>query len=113
MHIMMQMMNPISSDFGISLYRWMECNSLFQVINEPTRVTQNGGSILDLIITNAPGYFVSSGTCDQSVIYARMNITSAKLKCYKRKIWDLSNIRKHLGEVQTTKKFDNVAYSLS
>ena len=47
-----------SSVFGNLLYRWMECNNLFQIINEPTRVMQNGATILDLIITNCPGYFV-------------------------------------------------------
>lgn len=39
-----------SSDFGVSLYRWMECNNLFQFIKEPTRVTANGDTILDLIV---------------------------------------------------------------
>ena len=87
-----------SSDFGINFYRWMECNSLFQVINEPTRITAHGASILDLIITNSPGYFVNSGTlsppynCDHSLIYARINISFAKQKCYKRHIWDLAKV---------------------
>ena len=69
-----------SSVFGNLLYRWMECNNLFQVINEPTRVIQNGVTILDLIITNCPGYFVQSETlssptnCDHSLIFAKMNI---------------------------------------
>ena len=43
------------SDFGCLLYRWFECNNLHQVINEPTRVTETGASLLDLIITNYPG----------------------------------------------------------
>jgi hypothetical protein len=87
-----------SSDFGINFYRWMECNSLFQVINEPTRITAHGASILDLIITNSPGYFVNSGTlsppyyCDHSLVYARMNISFVKQKCYKRHIWDLAKV---------------------
>ena len=33
-----------------------------QVINEPTRITSIGATLLDLIITNCPGYFVNSGT---------------------------------------------------
>jgi hypothetical protein len=41
-----------SSDFGAYLYRWMECNSLFQVIKEPTCVTSQSATLLDLIITN-------------------------------------------------------------
>ena len=91
----------LSSNFGISLYRWLECNNLSQVINEPTRVTANGGTVLDLIITNTPGYFVVSGTvsppsmCDHSVIYASMNISLVKPKCYRCTIWDMSNIHIH------------------
>ena len=38
----------------------MECNSLYQVIKEPTRVTSHSATLLDLIITNYPGYFVFS-----------------------------------------------------
>jgi hypothetical protein len=108
-----------SSDFGINFYRWMECNSLFQVINEPTRITAHGASILDLIITNSPGYFVNSGTlsppynCDHSLIYARINISFAKQKCYKRHIWDLAKVDSNtlcqaLSEVNWDKLFQDV-----
>ena len=50
------------SDFGCLLCRWFECNNLHQVITEPTRVTETGASLLDLIITNYHGFFVCSGT---------------------------------------------------
>ena len=50
------------SDFGCLLYRWFECNNLHQVIAEPTRVTETGATLLVLIITNYPGFFVCSGT---------------------------------------------------
>ena len=47
------------SDFGCLLYRWMECNNnLFQVISEPTRMTPTGATLLDLVITNCPGFLV-------------------------------------------------------
>ena len=87
-----------SSDFGCHLYRWMECNNLFQVINEPTRITQHGATLLDIIITNCPGCFVYSGTqslpanCDHSLIFAKISITLSKQKCYKRLIWDFNNV---------------------
>jgi hypothetical protein len=45
-----------SSDFGCLLYCWMQCNNLFQVINEPTQITQNGATILDLVITTAQDF---------------------------------------------------------
>ena len=86
-----------STDFGCLLYRWMECNNLFQVITEPTRITQHGATILDLI-TNCPGYFVHTGilsppsNCDHSVIFAKMSITFIKQKSYKRFVWDFNNV---------------------
>ena len=77
--------NPLArNDFGALLYRWMECNNLYQIINEPTRITQYSESLLDLIITNCPGYFVNYGTlsspanCDHSLIFARLNISVSK-----------------------------------
>ena len=77
--------NPvIGSDFGVALYRWMECNNLYQIINEATWVTAHCATLLALIITNSPEYFVASGTesppsnCDHSFIFAKMNISLAK-----------------------------------
>lgn len=87
-----------SSDFGSCLYRWMACNSLFQVINEPTRITEHSATLLDLIFTNSPGYFVKSGTlsppgdCDHSLVHAHMSISFAKPKSYMRHVWDYSRI---------------------
>ena len=91
--------NPSESgDFGSLLYQWMECNNLSQVINEPTRITSTSATLLDLIITNCPGYFVNSGTlsppanCDHSFIFAKMSIFLSKQKCYKRSVWNYQNI---------------------
>ena len=76
----------------------MECNSLFQVIKEPTRVTSEGATLLDLIITNYPGYFVFSdvlsppSSCDHSFVYARINVFPDKQKCYKRHVWDFNKL---------------------
>ena len=88
----------LSSVVGTRFYSWMACNNLFQVINEPTRITSEGATLLDLIITNSPGYFVNSGTlsppsnCDHLLIYARMNVSFVKLKSYTRHVWDLSRM---------------------
>ncbi len=89
---------PLTSDFGVCLYSWMGCNNLHQVIKEPTRVTSHSATLLDLIITNYPGYFVFSDIlsppsgCDHSFVYARINIFLEKPKCYTRHIWDFSKI---------------------
>ena len=86
------------SDFGCSLYRWIECNNLFQVISEPTRITPTGATLLDLVITNYPGFFVNSGTlsppsnCDHSIVFANLSVSILKQKCYTRIVWDYKNV---------------------
>ena len=108
-----------NNDFGSHLYRWLECNGLFQVINEPTRITAHSATLLDLIITNSPGYFVNSGTisppsnCDHSLVYARMSISLEKQKCYTRHIWDYSKIDVNaLREVLENTAWDEVFYNV-
>ncbi len=79
-------------------YSWMEYNNLYQVIKDPTRVTSHSATLLDLMITNYPGYFVFSDVlsppsgCDHSFVYARINVFLDKQKCYKRQIWDFKTI---------------------
>ncbi|XP_028412551.1 uncharacterized protein LOC114535443 [Dendronephthya gigantea] len=88
----------LSTTFGNRFYQWLECNALSQIIDEPTRVTYNTATILDVIITNCPRYFVHQGTfspptnCDHSYIYAKMSFTHSKPKAFKRHIWDFANI---------------------
>jgi hypothetical protein len=54
-----------------------------------TRVTLTGETILDLIITDSPGYFISTGTlsppfnCDYNIVYANLNISSRKQRSFK------------------------------
>ena len=56
--------------------------------------TQHSATVLDLIITNSPGYFVDYGTfippanCDHSFIYGKIYISYEKRKAFKRHIWD-------------------------
>ena len=86
------------SDFGCLLYQWFECNNLYQVITEPTRVTELGAMLLDLIIANYPGFFVCSGTYsppanrDHSFIFAKFCISFSKRKCYTRQVSDYSSL---------------------
>ena len=69
-----------------------------QLINEPTRITRYQATILDVFITNCPNIFNKVGTrsppsmCDHSLIFAQMNISISKKRCYKREIWDFSNV---------------------
>ena len=65
----------LASEFSTVL----ESNNLYQLVDNPTRITRSGESILDLIISDSPGFFVSSGTlsppanCDHCIIYANFN----------------------------------------
>lgn len=89
--------NDLSSctDFGMRLYYMLECNNLVQLIEEPTRITKKKSTILDLIITDAPGHFAYTGTssppasCDHNFIFAKMNVSFQKPRAFKRFIWNL------------------------
>ncbi len=50
------------SELGLKLYNYVNDNNLFQVIDEPTRYTDNCASLLDLILTDSPGYLDDIGT---------------------------------------------------
>ena len=71
---------------------------MFQVISEPTRLTPTGATLLDLVITNYPGFFVNSGTlsppsnCDHSIVFTNLSVSILKQKCYTRIVWDYKNV---------------------
>lgn len=77
---------------GVKLFNFLECNNLSQLIEEPTRITLSGETLLDLIITDSPGYCLSSGTlsppanCDHNIVYAKFNIDLSKPKAFRRSI---------------------------
>ena len=49
------------SELGTRFKRIIEDNLLFQIIKEPTYIKQDYSSLLDLIITDSPGYIIDSG----------------------------------------------------
>ena len=87
-----------NSEVGGKLYSFLEGNNLAQLITEPTRVTSNSSTILDLVITNCPERFSASGTlsppsnCDHSVIFASMNLITHRSQSYKRQVWNFNNV---------------------
>ena len=101
------------------MYRWMACNACFKSQITNTHYCSYSATLLDLIITNSPGYFVNSGTispprnCDHSLVYARMSIWLDKQKCYTRYIWDYSKIdRNALREAFVNAAWDEVFYKI-
>ena len=67
--------SSLNTDVGVKLYNFLDGNNLYQLIDEPTRISMTGGTILDLIIIDSPGHFISTGTlsppanCDHNIIY--------------------------------------------
>ena len=87
-----------NSDVGGKLYSFLESNNMAQLTAEPTSVTSNSSTILDMIITNSPERFSASGTlsppsnCDHSVIFASMNLLTHRSRSYKRHVWNFNNV---------------------
>ena len=51
----------LHSELGTQLKNLISNNIMFQMINDPTYVSQNYSSLLDLAITDSPGYILDSG----------------------------------------------------
>ena len=82
------------SDLGLQLYNLIEGFGLSQIIESPTRITDNTKSLLDLVIVDSltvisdSGILPPIGTSDHSVVFCRVRIPSLKQKTHKRTIWD-------------------------
>ena len=48
------------SEMGLKFYDYLNDLNLFQLVDEPTRITEDSASLLDLIITDSPGYIDES-----------------------------------------------------
>ena len=75
-----------NTDVGVILYNFLECNNLSELIEEPTHISLYGETILDLIVTDSPGFFISSGTlsppanCNHNIVFANLHILTRKTK---------------------------------
>ena len=83
-----------TSDFKNKLRDFVSSRGLFQLIDEPTRITSQCAHLLDLIITDAPGYIESSrvnapiANSDHCTIECVTKFAYIIDKPYKRKIYD-------------------------
>jgi hypothetical protein len=79
-------------------------NGLGQLISEPTCITNHSSTTLDLIITNSPGYFVTTGilsppsNCNHSFIFGKIVVTQCKAKRFCTTIRRFSNVDVRLYE---------------
>ena len=86
--------HPTNSELGKRLVTLGESNNFFQLINEPTRITENSHSILDLIFCDSPFLVTENGVLsplanlDHCTIFCRLNIKTHKPTAYSREVWD-------------------------
>jgi hypothetical protein len=79
---------------GNALFNFLTLNHLTQHVQEPTRVTPEAASILDLVITNhsslISGIRVESPvhTNDHRTVIGLLNLKVPKVKSYKREMWE-------------------------
>lgn len=77
------------SELGLKLYNLVKSFNLFQLITQPTR----NDHLLDLLITDSPGYFMDVDTLppidnlDHSIIQGLFKVVHPKPQVVKRKIW--------------------------
>ena len=88
--------NP-NSELGTGLLNLISPNNLFQLINETTRYTEYSERLLDLFITDSPGFILISGTLPpistsgHLVIYCTISLSIPKAHHFKRSVWDFKN----------------------
>ena len=91
-----------STRSGIDLARFLNCNNLFQLIEEPTRITATSETILDLVITDSPGYCTSKFTlsppanCDHNAIVVKFNLFVFSHRAYKRTIYNFNAVNENI-----------------
>ena len=84
---------------GNKLHDLVYGNNLFQIIDQPTCITTHtcSATILDLIITDSPGYIQDSGTLeplhkmDHKIVYASLKFKYPNGNCFKRTVWHYKN----------------------
>ena len=81
------------SEMGYKFYNCINDRNLFQMIEEPTRITENCSSLLDLIITDSPGFLDNVSTLpplsdlDHNVVYATINFVDYTPSKIYKEVW--------------------------
>ncbi len=92
-----------SSEMGLKFYNLLNDLNLFQLIDEPTRYTDTGASLLDLIITDSPGFMDNIGTMppigdlDHEIVYGYLQIKVTRPASVRRTVWHFN--RADFGEL--------------
>ena len=83
----------VTSELKNGLYDLVNMLDMVQLVDEPTYIKNNSANLLDLVITDSPGYVknvtilppLGSG---HSVVELQFNITYPRDKSYVRHVWD-------------------------
>jgi hypothetical protein len=85
------------SELNLKLYDYINSHDLHQLILEPTHIKDNSANILDLLITDSPGYVLNKNQnllppigSNHQVIFAKLGILYKRDKPYLREIWNFS-----------------------
>ena len=83
-----------SSEMGLKFYNFIKDRNLFQLVDEPTRITDTSDSLLDLIITDSPGFIENVNTLpplsdlDHNIIYGQLTFSNNRPTHTKRLVWN-------------------------
>ncbi len=83
-----------SSEMGLKFYNFIHDRNLFQLVDEPTRITDTSDSLLDLIITDSPGFIDNVNTLpplsdlDHNIIYGQLTFSSDRPINIRRLVWN-------------------------
>ena len=86
-----------TSELGNKLRDLVVCNNLFQLIDQPTHFTQTSAYILDLMITDSPGYVCESGTLlpiselHHVPVFAKFTFQKYVPPSFSRQVWHYNN----------------------
>ena len=99
----------------------IETNSLYQMIEEPTKIRNEGSSCIDLIITDQANSFVAYGVhpsldehCQHQIIYGNLNVSLPSPPPYRRTINDYPKADVHvIKESISSTYWASLLYGLS
>jgi hypothetical protein len=83
------------SELKLKLYDLINTFDLHQTVREPTHILDNSANILDLLITDSPGYIINQGQnllppigSIHQIVQAVLQIQYKRDKAYTREIWN-------------------------
>ena len=112
--------NDINSFEGLKIETTTSQFGLQQLINEPTHLTANSSSCIDLIFTSQPNLVMESGVhsslhpnCHHQIVFAKINLKICYPPPYEREIWHYDKvnaelIRRSIDQFPWDNRFSNI-----